>query len=217
MPRTVRLPLREHERGEQHDHADDDEAVGEVERRPPLQVDEVGDVAEPHPVDEVRDAAADHERETDRQHGMARAAAREVDEHPDDRERGEDDHHRGRLREQAERDARVLHVADPERPDDVDALVELQLPCDDVLGQLVRRDGGERDREQREPVARPGAEPALADEDRRRRVRRRADADVALAHARCSWARASSMQSDAHGIASSRSSPICLPQTVHVP
>jgi hypothetical protein len=52
--------------------ADDDEAVGEVERGPVLEVEEVRHVPEPHAVDQVRDAAADHEPERD---GQARDGA----------------------------------------------------------------------------------------------------------------------------------------------
>ena len=77
-----RLSLGEDERGEEDPDPDHDEAVGEVERRPVAEVEEVGDEAEPHAVGEVRDAAADHEAERDRQHRMAGARAREVGEHP---------------------------------------------------------------------------------------------------------------------------------------
>ena len=68
-----RPSLRRHHRDEQDDHAGDDERVGEVERRPPAQVEEVGDVAEPDAVDEVPGAPADEEPERDR---AARDAAR---------------------------------------------------------------------------------------------------------------------------------------------
>ena len=59
----------------QDDDADDDEAVGEVERRPVPEVEEVRHVAEADAVDEVREAAADHEAERGRQHRMPRARA----------------------------------------------------------------------------------------------------------------------------------------------
>src|SRR6266540_3314629 len=48
-------------KGEQQRRADDDERVGEVESRPVAEVEKVGDVAEPDSVDEVGDAASDHE------------------------------------------------------------------------------------------------------------------------------------------------------------
>ena len=84
---AARFSLGEDERGEEDPDADHDEAVGEVERRPVAEVEEVGDEAEPHAVGEVREAAADHEAERDGQHGMAGAGAREVGEHPGDRDR----------------------------------------------------------------------------------------------------------------------------------
>ena len=71
---------------EQDRDADHDERVREVERGPVPEVDEVGHVPEPDAVDEVRDAAADQQAERGRQHRVARAGAREEDEHPDDRD-----------------------------------------------------------------------------------------------------------------------------------
>src|SRR5204862_7025972 len=41
------------QREEEHRHADDDESVGEVERRPEPEVEEVRDMAQTHAVDEV--------------------------------------------------------------------------------------------------------------------------------------------------------------------
>src|SRR6266511_4190047 len=105
--RTVRT-VREHEHGEQNADADHDEAVREVERRPPLQVEEVGHVPQPDTVDEVREAASDDEPERDRQDGMPCTGAREEHEHPRDRDAREQDHDRGRARKQPERDSRVL-------------------------------------------------------------------------------------------------------------
>ena len=63
------------ERGEQDHDTDDDEAVGQIEdpERPPVHVDEVGHVPDPHAVEEVRQAAADHKPERRREDGMARA------------------------------------------------------------------------------------------------------------------------------------------------
>ena len=65
--RAVSVPTRgaravgRDEREEEEPDADDDERVREVERRPVVEVEEVGHVAEPEPVDEVRGAAAEHE------------------------------------------------------------------------------------------------------------------------------------------------------------
>ena len=77
----------EQQRAEQDDDADDDEGVGEVERRPEAEVEEVGHVAEPDAVDEVRDAAADQQPERDGQHRVPSAGAGEEDEHPGRRRR----------------------------------------------------------------------------------------------------------------------------------
>ena len=79
---------------------------------------------EPDAVDQVREAAADEKAERDRQHRVARAGAGEVDEHPDDRDRGEDRHRRRPAREEPERDAGVRDVVDLERADDVHGLAE---------------------------------------------------------------------------------------------
>ena len=209
------------EREQQDRDADDDERVGEVERRPGLEVEEVGDAAEPDAVDEVRDAAADHEPERNRQHRVARARAREEEQHPADGERGEDDDDRRRAREEAERDARVLHVVDRERPEHLHLVVERELRRDDVLRQLVGGDRGDGDRAEREPLGRAGRERALDRRERRERVGRGSDADVDRARVVDSVtalaSRWQSMQSVAHGIASSRSSAIGFPQFAQVP
>ena len=115
------------ERDEQDRHADDDEAVGEVERRPVAQVEEVGHVAEPDAVDQVRGRAADQEAERDRQHRMAGAGAREEDEHPADRDRRQRRHDRRRTREQPEGDPGVLDVVDRERAEHVERVAEGEL------------------------------------------------------------------------------------------
>src|SRR5262249_48757019 len=101
-------PVRRDEREQQDRDADDDEAVGEVERRPELQIEEVRHVPEPDAVDEVRHAAADDEAQRNREDGMARSGAGEEQEHPADREGRQHDHDRRRAREQAERAAHVL-------------------------------------------------------------------------------------------------------------
>src|SRR3954451_16998353 len=65
-----RLSIRGYQGHQQGRDADDDERVGEVERRPVAEVEEVRDVAEPHTIEQIRDAAADHEAQCDRKHGM---------------------------------------------------------------------------------------------------------------------------------------------------
>src|SRR5581483_4437317 len=94
-------------------------------------------------------------------------------------------------REKPECDPGVLHVVDPERPGDVDAVVECEMAGDDVLRQLVRGDGGERDRDEAEPLDGTCAQRALGDGDRRECVGGGADSHVyaarRLAHERLSF------------------------------
>src|SRR5205807_1162446 len=71
------LAVRCDERQEESGDTDHDESVGEVEGGPVLEVEKVCDVAEADAVDEVRDAAADHEAERHRQHRVTGAGARE--------------------------------------------------------------------------------------------------------------------------------------------
>ena len=111
-------------------------------------------------------------------------------------------------------------MVDPERAEHMHAVVEREVARDDPLRQLVRRERGERDGGERRPLRRPGAERPLDDRDRREPVGRRAHADIGapggLRHALSAF-RASSMQSDAHGWISRRSTPMSFPQTAHVP
>ena len=209
--------LAEQERDEQDRDADDDEAVGEVERRPVAQVEEVGDVPEPDPVDQVRGRAADQQAERDRQHRVARAGAREEDEHPADRQRGQQRHDRRRAREEPEGDPGVLDVVDRERADHV------QRPRRARAATRRSASSAGRRRSPRTTTApRPAhwlgraASERSADRDGRQRVRARADADVerprgGLRHPRSSL-RLQSMHCVVHGSASSRSSPIGWPQ-----
>ena len=62
----------DHEKNEPDD-SEDDEGVGEIERRPEVEVDEVGHVTAPGPIEEIGDAAADHQSERSRQQRMARS------------------------------------------------------------------------------------------------------------------------------------------------
>ena len=176
-----RFSLGEDERGEQDADADHDAAVRDVEGRPVAEVEEVGHEAEPHAVGEVREAAADHEAERHGQHGMAGAGAREVGEHPADRDRRDDDDAGRRVREEAERDSGVLDVPDRQRPDDVDAVAERQVAGDDVLRHLVGDDGRDRDRRQQQPLQPGRRERAARARERRQGIRRRADSHLELA------------------------------------
>src|SRR5437870_2056152 len=136
-PGAARLAVRGDERREQDRDAHDDEAVREVERGPEAQVEEVGHVPEPHAVDQVREAAADHEAERDGQERVPSAGAREEREHPRDGEAGQDDHDRRRAREEPERDPGVLNVVDRERAEYAGVLVEGKPARDEVLRELV--------------------------------------------------------------------------------
>ena len=73
------------------------------------------------------------------QNRMSPSRASEVDEHPRDGDRGEDDDRRGRAREEPERDAGVLDVPDPERPEDVDTVAEREVRGDDPSSSAGRR------------------------------------------------------------------------------
>ena len=197
--------------------ADDDEAVGEVEGGPVAQVEEVGHVPEPDPVDEVRVAAADQEPERDRQHGMARAGAREEDEHPADRERGQHDHDRRRAREEAERDPGVLDVVDRERADDVRATRRARAgsrrSCFVSWSATIAAsdDGAEPDplhgagRERARARPRPASSPSVLEPTRTSSVR---DAGSVTRAPPCACSRCTASPT---GRASSRSSAIGLP------
>src|SRR3954468_164939 len=152
------LTFRAEQSREQDEHADDDERVGEVECGPIPKVEEVGHVAEPHPVEEIGEAAADHEPQRHREYGMAGAGSGEEEEHPRDGDACREDDDGGRAREEAERNPRVLHVVDPERADDVHRLVEGEVARDQVLRQLVGGDRPERDRGSRRPLPHSAAE-----------------------------------------------------------
>ena len=98
--------------------ADDDEAVGEVERRPVPEVEEVRHVPEPHAVDEVRDAAADQRaRAPPAAPGGARRSARRRRASRPTATAVSTITTAVAFGEEAERDARVLHVVDRERPE----------------------------------------------------------------------------------------------------
>src|SRR3954454_22514322 len=150
--RAARVPLGRDESREKNADADDDEAVGEVERGPVTQIEEVGHVAEAHAVEQVAEAAADHEAERNGQDRMPSSRPREEEQHPADCDRRQPDHRSGGAREEPECDAGVLHVVNPEDADDVVALVEHQMARDDRFRQLVGGDSGERDRRKAHPL-----------------------------------------------------------------
>ena len=69
---------------------------------------------------------------------------------------------------------------DREGADELDALADLERAADELLRELVGEDRRSSDREQRQPLRRPGRQRALRGRDRLQRVRRRADADIDL-------------------------------------
>src|SRR5512132_1504937 len=219
--RPLLRALRDEQRGEQDEHAEDDEAVGEVERGPEAQVDEVRHVPEPDAVEEVGRAAAYEQAERDGEDRVPRSGARKEDEHPGHCDRGQDRHDRRGAGEEAERDPGVLHVVDRQRPGDVPLGVEREVARDDVLRQLVARERCQSDRQEADPLLRPRVERATRPCNGRQRVGRRADTDVEVTGRRLAQPRSSSrlqsMHCVAHGIAASRSSEIGFPPLTHVP
>jgi hypothetical protein len=102
----------------------------------------------------------------------------EEDEHPGDRDAGEHDHDRRRRREEAKRDAGVVHMVDREWADDVDLLSEGELVRDDPLRQLVGSDRSERDQAEAHPLAGVRRKRAPGAEHRDDAVRRRPHPDL---------------------------------------
>ena len=214
------------ERGEQHRDADDDEGVREVERRPVAEVEEVRHVAEPDAVEQVRDAAADHEAERDRaapdgarpSARRRRASRRRRSRSARSRSPSRSRRGRTRCRSCGRGGSRTAPRPAPPRR----GRARARRPASSA-GR--RRAPPARSRARPSHCARAGAERALGGRDRAQRVRRRADADVeprrrlaagrlgqprrASARRRC---RASSTER-----ASSRSCGISLPQTAQVP
>ena len=157
-----------------------------------MQVDEVRDVPVAYAIEEVRHAAAEQQPDRDGRQPVACARAREVREHPDEREPGQADHDRKPAREDAEGDAVVAHVPERQRRRDVDRLAELQRARDRRLGDLVRddrrdRDGGEPGpaRDARTPPIRPRVHRDGPRADRQRLpIRTHAPVPVAAVRAR---------------------------------
>ncbi len=117
-------PVSKDERAEEDGHPDDDERVGEIERWPRDEIEEVRHVPEAYTVDQVGDAPAEDESERDRKHRMTASRACEEPEHEADRDGRHGNHERRPAREEPERDPGVLDMVDGERPDDVDAVAE---------------------------------------------------------------------------------------------
>ena len=139
-----------------------------------------------------------------------------------DRGAREEDDDRGRAREEPERDARVLDVMDGERAEHVrrspSSASYVATSCFVSWSATTRRD---RDGGEAEPLRGSRASDARGGRDRRRgrrsTSRRGRRQPRRLASPRLLGWRWSSMQSVAHGRASSRSAPIGLPQRSHLP
>ena len=111
-------------------------------------------------------------------------------------------------------------MPDHERADDVEPLAEPEIRGHDVLRQLVGDDRGQGDRPERQPLHPGGGERASHAGKRSQGVRRRADANLELSERLVhppSALRLQSMQREAQGFASRRSTGISRPQFVHVP
>ncbi len=133
---------------------------------------------ETQPVDEVRDAAAEHEAHSHGQERMTPCGAREEHDQGRDCDRRQGDDDAGRVREEPERDPGVADAVDRERAEHPDGVSELERTGDDELRHLVGRGRGAGDDDQRRPLRRSRGEGAPRARDGLERVRRRADANL---------------------------------------
>ena len=173
---VLRRAFGKDERAEQDGDSDDDERVCEIEGRPRLEVEEVGHMAEPDAVYEVRRAAADDEAERDRQDRVSLPGACEEPEHTPTATAVTAittlcGWRRARMRC---REFRTWWKR--ERPDD------RRFPTvrarDDPLRDWSATSAAPDHGEERDRCALPRRERTLRGEDRPHGVRRRADADV---------------------------------------
>jgi hypothetical protein len=139
-----RLVIASHCPGE-HQHPDHYRRIGDVEFWPDPDSDEVDDVPEPHPIDDIAQCAANEQSETHRQNRRRSPGA---DVRPDERR----DNRAGNERqddtpafEDAKRGARVLNVLErQQRPDHLEPVrirIPAQGPGRERLGHLIDRDG----------------------------------------------------------------------------
>src|ERR1700693_4171053 len=141
---TAELPAimgrwwREKAEHEQHDDRDHDAAVGNVEHRPPVEVDEVDDVALYEPDDTVGDGASeDHADEDLAVPGGPVSVAEKHDVGADDQRHGEVQP--VQLREHTERRAAVLDMIDRDDGVGPDPLTEPEARGDQPFGEVVER------------------------------------------------------------------------------
>ena len=140
-------------RAQQEDRdADDDEGVGEVERRPVARSRKSVTCPSRTRSSRFETLPPIDEAERDGHHGMARARAREEDEHPGDRDRRQRDHDRRRAREEPERDAGVVDVVDRERPRDCTSSPSSSARATTCFVSWSADDGGPRDRREPDPL-----------------------------------------------------------------
>ena len=207
--------------------ADDDERVGEVERGPEVEVEEVRDVAEPDAVDQVRDAAADHEPERDREQrdGAAPERAKKTSIAADGAPRS------ARSRPSSSSAKRPNAIPEfctwwmRERPDDGTDSPDASCATTICFVSWSATTAAPR-RPRARSTGEAGAERPLGARDRLKGVRRRADANVERTGRICAR-RLAQPRSPAvacrrgrgwrTGSASSRSAAIAAPQTAHMP
>ena len=129
---------------DQRDHARRDADVGDVERRPVRELDEVGHGAEPDAVDQVARRAAD--QQAGRQPHQPPVDVRD-EERDQRRERDQRDHDDDRptAREHAEGDAGVARVDQLDAQEELDLLEAGDLPAHDRLAELVGQHDRHRD------------------------------------------------------------------------
>src|SRR3954454_6893159 len=139
---------------QQHEHAEDDRDVRDVERRPPRELDEVGDRAVAHAVDDVADRAAQQHAGRQPHQRLVQVRDEVVD------QRGQGAGHQGddddpAAREGAEGHAGVADVDQRHRGQDRVLLPHVDAAAHERLGHLVEGDDDRQD----EPGAGPDAGP----------------------------------------------------------
>ncbi len=147
----VRSILREAQ--QEQDHAEHDERVGEVEDRPVVDVQEVGDAVVADAVDEVRAAHRPPAGRPPAGSSGLRAPerAKKTNIHAMARQR-QDHHDLLLLRELAERDAGVLDAPQVEERQQLDDLAAVDGARRERLRDLVGHHRDDRDREQSRPT-----------------------------------------------------------------
>src|SRR5581483_7409801 len=148
--RTVRIVgVVEHEKCEDDRDADADAAVGDVERREPADIDEVGHFAETHAVDEVPDGTAELHAEGDADDAVVHRRVEVIEHDRAEPEDAGDDQERRLALEDAERGAAVDDVDDADGPEvAVPLLIERQVRAHEMFGVLVGGDDDASDEEE---------------------------------------------------------------------